>query len=246
MDNYLFTKKRRLSVTGPSSSLGEALQPPLKKYALDHCSILLLSLVLTYRTSCADNRSRLMMLALQDSSLCMKTSSPRSRAPLLPQRWDLAPLLVSHPPPIARFLSSSTRPLLRRGDPLLPSLRAVHCRCKHRRVHSPSLFPADFLLPAARSVSFILTLLLVEINLLSDCTCIFLFLSQGGSSFSIDPAMALSGWAYPQAETTPSQPGGGGRGSFLYPLDPRISFDWNLWSNDEHLREATAADFLDF
>jgi hypothetical protein len=32
VDNYMFTKKRRLSFVSHSGSLGEALQPPLKKY----------------------------------------------------------------------------------------------------------------------------------------------------------------------------------------------------------------------
>lgn len=34
VDNYMFTKKRRLSFVANSGSLGEALQPPLKKYSI--------------------------------------------------------------------------------------------------------------------------------------------------------------------------------------------------------------------
>lgn len=55
--------------------------------------------------------------------------------------------------------------------------------------------------------------------------------------------MVLCGWAYPQSESTPSQPGGG-RGSFLQ-LDPRISFDWNVWSNEDQFKEGLT-EFLDF
>jgi hypothetical protein len=49
---------------------------------------------------------------------------------------------------------------------------------------------------------------------------------------------------YPQAETTPSQAGGGSSFS-IQQLDPRISFDWNLWTNDDQLKE-TLTEFFDF
>jgi hypothetical protein len=66
--------------------------------------------------------------------------------------------------------------------------------------------------------------------------------SLSSYSFSVEPLAC--GWAmgYPQAETTPSHPGGG---SFMQQLDPRISFDWNLWTNDDQLKE-TLTEFFDF
>jgi hypothetical protein len=208
VDSYMFTKKRRLSFVSHSGSLGEALQPPLKKQSIS-----------------LDDASIASFLSFQDDDVQALITGP-----------SVPPQAVGGASGGQTTATSSSSSSSSSGEITVP----------------PLIVNSTSLTPRRPSISFTPS---GSLSLQSSTGSFSLSLPGGppmsggkGSissySFSVDPLAC--GWAlgYPQAETTPSQAGGGS--SFcLQPLDPRISFDWNVWTNDDQLKESLT-EFFDF
>jgi hypothetical protein len=222
VDNYMFTKKRRLSFVANSGSLGEALQPPLKKQSIS-----------------LDDASIASFLSFQDDDLQALITAP------------------SVPPQAATGTATSGQQSIATA-PASSSTTATASSSSSSSSSEitvpPLIVNSTSLTPRRPSISFTPT---GSLSLQSSTGSFSLSLPGGGPpmsggkgslssySFSADPLAC--GWAmgYPQAETTPGQ-AGGGRSSFcMQQLDPRISFDWNLWTNDDQLKE-TLTEFFDF
>lgn len=217
VDNYMFTKKRRLSFVAHSGSLGEALQPPLKKQSIS-----------------LDDASIASFLSFQDDDLQALITAPS----VPPQAAAGATAGGQQPSAATTTTTSSSSSSSSSSEITVP----------------PLIVNSTSLTPRRPSISFTPT---GSLSLQSSTGSFSLSLPGGGPpmsgskgslssySFSADPLAC--GWAmgYPQAETTPGQ-AGGGRSSFcMQQLDPRISFDWNLWTNDDQLKE-TLTEFFDF
>lgn len=224
VDNYMFTKKRRLSFVANSGSLGEALQPPLKKQSIS-----------------LDDASIASFLSFQDDDLQALIT-----APSVPPQAAAGATTGGQQSIAAAPASCSTTTTTSSSSSSSSSSSEITV--------PPLIVNSTSLTPRRPSISFTPT---GSLSLQSSTGSFSLSLPGGGPpmsgskgslssySFSVDPLAC--GWAmgYPQAETTPGQ-AGGGRSSFcMQQLDPRISFDWNLWTNDDQLKE-TLTEFFDF
>jgi hypothetical protein len=213
VDNYMFTKKRRLSFVSHSGSLGEALQPPLKKQSIS-----------------LDDASIASFLSFQEDDLQALIT-----APSVPPAGTQTTTSSSS---TSASSSSSSSSLSSFSEITVPPLMVNSTSLTPRRRPSICFTPSGSLSLQSSTGSFSLSLPGGPPPM-----------SSGGKgsisySFSVDPLTC--GWpmGYPQAETTPSQAGGGSSFS-IQQLDPRISFDWNLWTNDDQLKE-TLTEFFDF
>lgn len=221
VDNYMFTKKRRLSFVANSGSLGEALQPPLKKQSIS-----------------LDDASIASFLSFQDDELQALITAPSVPPQAAAGATTGGQQSVATAPASCSTTTTASSSSSSSSEITVP----------------PLIVNSTSLTPRRPSISFTPT---GSLSLQSSTGSFSLSLPGGGPpmsgskgslssySFSVDPLAC--GWAmgYPQAETTPGQ-AGGGRSSFcMQQLDPRISFDWNLWTNDDQLKE-TLTEFFDF